>query len=978
MRKLSFFIAILLIFSSFPNHLLAEEVINEQTDSESIPAINNSEKESNPSPENEETTEIKVESQFDVSSPVVEKKEETGKIEDSTEAPSKKESHEELDTSKPIKENIKVKESIVEDNNSGKAILDVQSGENQAFQIQATNEIEEKGTSRLGHIRNSNVKIYSDLSLQSSIIAGPTYTHHVYYIKKQAIVKGQTYYLISRQPSSVRGIVGWVRALDLSTQQHLLADKSAKTFYIKGTGSAYSKAWGGRKDFIYPDLSKYKGQMFAVHLTETVGNNIWYRGKLNGKTVWIHSGNVFEVKESKTSKLGHIRSSKVRIYNDLGLNSSIGAGSTYTNYVYYIKKQALINGETYYLISKQPSSERGVIGWVKASDLSTQSHLVVDKQPKTFFIIGTGSAYSKAWGGRKDYIYSDLAKYKDHAFQVHLTESVGKNVWYRGKLKGKTVWIHSKYVGESKESKTSRLGHLKSSKVKIYRPDFSSAFTAGSTYTHSVYYIKKQSIINGQTFYLISKEPSSIKGLIGWVKAADITSHPHVVVDKENKTFYLKGTGSAYSKAWGGRKDYIYPDLKKYSNQAFNVQLTEKVGTSIWYRGKINGKTVWVRFSEVKDSSTRYTDYNLTFQEAVNIQMKRSPQTDKYRNQNAFIHKDFVDIVRSGVITGSLVRLRTTPEFGDNISTTVNSGTKVTILGTVDGDLHEGSRTWYKINYNKSTLYVHSSLVNPNAMVGTTTANVNIRESASSNSHVYATLPKGTQVNIIKEGSTWHEISYGAWRNAKASDVEQYLNPNENSPYQHLLLTSSVGVGATELNKVLVGKGVLQGLGQAFIDGGKRHSVNEIYLISHALLETGQGTSNLAKGIEVGKDSSGKAVLVTSSNRKSLKDIKKVYNMFGIKAYDSCPNTCGAIHAYEQGWDTPYKAVVGGAKFIGEDYIHNQYNQNTIYKMRWNFIYPPKQYATDVGWAVKQTARIKSLYDQLINPSLEFDIPRFK
>lgn len=36
-------------------------------------------------------------------------------------------------------------------------------------------------------------------------------------------------------------------------------------------------AWGGAKK-----------SSINVHLTEKVGNNIWYRGTLNGKTVWIH------------------------------------------------------------------------------------------------------------------------------------------------------------------------------------------------------------------------------------------------------------------------------------------------------------------------------------------------------------------------------------------------------------------------------------------------------------------------------------------------------------------------------------------------------------------------------------------------------------------------------------------------------------------------------------------------------------------
>ncbi|GIN23184.1 SH3 domain-containing protein [Siminovitchia fordii] len=685
------------------------------------------------------------------------------------------------------------------------------------------------------------------------------------------------------------------------------------------------------------------------------------------------------VEEKKVSRLGHISNSKVKIYSNQKLNSSKAAGSTYTNQVYYIKRQATIKGETYYLISRQPSDQKGVIGWVKAKDMSTRKHTVVDKQKKVFYVKGTGSAYSKAWGGKKDFTYSSLSKYKNLTFQVHLTEKVGNNVWYRGKLGGKTVWIMSSNVVQAKESKTSRLGHIKNSKVRIYKTLGSpSSIAAGSGHTNSVYYIKKQSIINGQTYYLISKQPSSTKGVIGWVKSTDMSSYRHIGIDKIVKKFYIKGTGRAYSKAWGGKKDLVYSDLKKYTNKTFDVNLTEKVGNNVWYRGTLDGKTAWVHSSYVKETKDNYIQHNLTLKEAVEIQMRNKPQTDKYRDKNAFVQSNNINIVKTGEVKGSKVGLRTSPKIGDNVHTTVKNKTKVTILGTVTGDQSEGTNKWYKIKHNNKELYVESSMVDLKETTATTKSNVNVLESANSQSHVYATLSKGTKVTIVKEGKTWHEIKYGTWRNAKASDVKQHVNPDNNSRYQHLVLSSSAGVSASELNKVLAGKGTLEGLGKAFIEGGKKHKVNEIYLISHAFLETAQGTSQLASGIEVGKDKKGKPVLVTSSNRKNLKGIKKVYNMFGIKALDSCPNTCGAVHAYEQGWDTPSKAVIGGAEFIGQQYIHNQYKQNTVYKMRWNFVNTSKQYATDIGWAVKQTARIESLYKQLENPDMEFEIPKFK
>src|SRR5690625_4183515 len=206
------------------------------------------------------------------------------------------------------------------------------------------------------------------------------------------------------------------------------------------------------------------------------------------------------------------------------------------------------------------------------------------------------------------------------------------------------------------------------------------------------------------------------------------------------------------------------------------------------------------------------------------------------------------------------------------------------------------------------------------------------------------------------------------------------MNPSNNDEFQHLELSSSIsGITARDLNNVLDGNGILEGLGQSFIEAGRTHNINEIYLIAHAFLETGRGTSDLADGsLEVGLNSAGNPVPVTSSNRSSLTDIEKTYNMFGIGASDSNPNRLGSIRAYEEGWFSPEDAVIGGAKFIGERYIYNEHNQNTLYKMRWNPANPGyPQYATDIAWATKQAASIRQMYNLLSNPLVRLNIVRY-
>lgn len=241
---------------------------------------------------------------------------------------------------------------------------------------------------------------------------------------------------------------------------------------------------------------------------------------------------------------------------------------------------------------------------------------------------------------------------------------------------------------------------------------------------------------------------------------------------------------------------------------------------------------------------------------------------------------------------------------------------------------------------------------------------VNLRTSPSIDGHIVQQLNNGDKVLIIGKTDKWVEVRL-TWQNAFASDVKHYLNPNNfsinnKSYFQFLKLSKPANLNASEVNeKILKGKGILAGKGQAFIEAAKKYNINDVYLISHALLETGNGSSKLANGVEVNG--------------------KKVYNMFGYGAADSCPLTCGAQTAYDNGWFTPEAAIIGGAQFISSDYIYNgTFQQDTLYKMRWNPLQSWHQYATDIGWAYKQVDNIYNLYQLLDHYTLYYDTPKYR
>ena len=311
-----------------------------------------------------------------------------------------------------------------------------------------------------------------------------------------------------------------------------------------------------------------------------------------------------------------------------------------------------------------------------------------------------------------------------------------------------------------------------------------------------------------------------------------------------------------------------------------------------------------------------YTNYNYSLDYMVEKQMKVNPQTDKYRIQYAYV-------------AGYLI-----------------------------------SATEVKDTY-------------PKQAVVKSTSGVNLREAPNSNSStfVYNTVPYGKTLTIVGyAGNGWYKVEYpthifGGFSAAYESDVREYVDPTNfdlttKSMYQFVLLSKYAGANPSELNKLLEGKGILEGKGEAFSQGSKLVGINEVYLVSHALLETGNGTSPLATGVNY-----------KAPNGKTY----KVYNMFGINANDGNATANASKFAYEQGWFTPEDAIIGGAKFVADRYVYNGYGQDTIYEMRWNPANPAThQYATDVGWAEKQTNNFMNMYNQLTSYQLYLDIPKYQ
>ncbi|RIL72153.1 autolysin [Staphylococcus devriesei] len=184
----------------------------------------------------------------------------------------------------------------------------------------------------------------------------------------------------------------------------------------------------------------------------------------------------------------------------------------------------------------------------------------------------------------------------------------------------------------------------------------------------------------------------------------------------------------------------------------------------------------------------------------------------------------------------------------------------------------------------------------------------------------------------------------GKFVNAQESEVEQAMKiTHKDNALKYMDISQKVPMSKSEVKTMLKGQGILEDQANAFIKAQDKYDVNIIYLISHARVETANGSSELAKGI---KD-----------------DGKRYYNFFGVGAFDGNAVHTGKSYAKEQEWTSPYKAILGGAKFVRTQYFDNE--QITLYQMRWNPQQPGEhQYASDVTWADNVARYMKVYYEQ--------------
>ena len=483
-------------------------------------------------------------------------------------------------------------------------------------------------------------------------------------------------------------------------------------------------------------------------------------------------------------------------------------------------------------------------------------------------------------------------------------------------------------------------------------------------------------------------------------------------------------SGSWYNISYGNKTGFVhssYINMIETSVPDINSNIT---------KGKVINISSNLRVRELPNKNSATIGYLLNGQEVEIISEDREWYKINFNKKVGYAHKDYITKIPNNSSDDGLIsyekygvvkaknglRVRSGTGTYSSILGVLNNGTTIKIVGE-SGD-------WYRIKYRLGYGYVHKDYIKVNASennnkvtsIGTVTASsLNIRSLPNIRADIKNILSVNDIVEIFGEENGWYKIKYkdgsayvssdyvristglsnygltvdkfadlqlpslnlvkknGKWVHADIEDIKYYMNPsnfiNNNSKYMFMKLNYVDGIPMSVINEVIQGRGILSGKGVAFLKGAKKYNVNVMYLLSHARLETGNGTSQLANG-----------VLVTEVDGVPVEP-KVVYNMYGIGAIDSDPIKGGAEYAYKQGWFTPELAITHGASWISRNYINSsKYNQNTLYKMKWNMSSKSigwHQYASDIGWAEKQ-AKIIAPYLEKCGVAFEFDIPTFK
>ncbi|PTH90885.1 GW dipeptide domain-containing protein [Staphylococcus xylosus] len=792
-----------------------------------------------------------------------------------------------------------------------------------------------------------------------------------------------------------------------------------------GYFAAHNYSYDELYDLIYEKYLIKTGQAAAWGTSSsgsTSGNNSNNTGSSNtGVTAPTKTGSV---KVTANNGVGRINTTNDGLYTTV--YDQNGKKTDRTNQTLKVTKSATLGNENFYLVSDY--NKGTLIGWVHQGDVNYNAAKTATSINKTYQIKPGETIYTVPWGTSSQKAGTVLGK-STQTFKATKQQQIGKTNYIYGTVNNLTGWVSLSKLSSTSNTATSpttnsgkltvntltnQQGTVAKNNHGVYTTVYDKQGVQKPYVSGQTYKLSKKATLGNNAFYLITDNKTNTN--IGWMQTGDITVKEVAKKATTNQTQSVNKIGQLNTKN-SGIKATVYDqqgkDATKLAGKTYNVTKQRTEGNNTYVLIQNVNQNTPIGWINTKDINTR----NLSQTNAKNGQYTvkatnnglyavpwgtKSQQLDKLNNlknnqfnasKSVYVDKDeyVYGIVnnKTGWIAAndlnkvqpsnnanvtnsqSVTKSAVTPYKYDYVIINRNGNyyldpTSTTASGSLK-DFYESIFTVYETQVINGTTWYHGKLSNGKVVW---IKEADLRKELVKYYDSGITLDQAVAIQKGLTAKPQIQHTPGKWEDATANEIKNAMDSSklikdETQKYQFLRLDKTQNIGATDLDKLLVGKGILEGQGAAFSEAAQTYDINEVYLISHALLETGNGTSKLANGGDVvdGK-------VVTDGKNK-------YYNMFGIGAVDSDAVKQGFITAKNNGWNTVKKAIVGGAKFISESYIDK--GQNTLYKMRWNPENPGvHQYATDVAWASHNATRIKGFYDSMDKLGKYFDVDTYK
>lgn len=776
-------------------------------------------------------------------------------------------------------------------------------------------------------------------------------------VSKTATLGNQKFYLVQDYNSGNK--FGWVKEGDVVYNTAKSPVNVNQSYSIKPGTKLYTVPWGTSKQ-VAGSVSGSGNQTFKASKQQQIDKSIYLYGSVNGKSGWVSKA--YLVDTAKPTPTPTPKPSTPTTNNKLTVSSLNGVaqinaknnGLFTTVYdktgkptkevqkTFAVTKEASLGGNKFYLVKDYNSPT--LIGWVKQGDVIYNNAKSPVNVMQTYTVKPGTKLYSVPWGTYKQEAGA-VSGTGNQTFKATKQQQIDKSIYLYGTVNGKSGWVSKAYLAEPVAPKkavaqpktavkayavtkpqttqtVSKIAQVKLNNTGIRASVYEKTAKNGAKYADRTFYVTKERAHGNETYVLLNNTSHNIP--LGWFNVKDLNVQNLGKEVKTTQKYTVNKSNNGLSMVPWGTKNQVILTGNNIAQGTFNATKQVSVGKDVYLYGTINNRTGWVNAKDltaptaVKPTTSAAKDYNYTYViKNGNGYYYVTPNSDtaKY-SLKAFNEQPFA-VVKEQVINGQTWYY---------------------------GKLSNGKLAWIKSTDLAKELIKYNQ-------TGMTLNQV---------AQIQAGLQYKPQVQRVP----------GKWTDANFNDVKHAMDTKRLAQdpalkYQFLRLDQPQNISIDKINQFLKGKGVLENQGAAFNKAAQIYGINEVYLISHALLETGNGTSQLAKGADVVNNK-----VVTNSNTK-------YHNVFGIAAYDNDPLREGIKYAKQAGWDTVSKAIVGGAKFIGNSYV--KAGQNTLYKMRWNPAHPgTHQYATDVDWANINAKIIKGYYDKIGEVGKYFDIPQYK